>query len=575
MDLVKGTRLANYELVMRIGRGGMATVWVAREHADRPEDDRLVAVKAMLADLADEPEFVRMFLDEVRLIRAIRHPNVVDVYDVGEEDGVMWMAMEWVEGESLHSVIAEAGKRRAIPPEIAVRIIADAAAGLHAAHELRDVDGTLENLVHRDVSPHNILIGTAGQVKLVDFGVAKAVGRMSGQTRTGQLKGKFGYMSPEQAAGHDVDRRSDVFALGVVLYELTTSRRLFRGESDIETLRLVTSGHIPRPTQLDPDYPPGLERVVLKALERSPERRYQTAADLEVELHDFLKAERVVVPRSGVAGLLKRVMGSRIEQRRKAVRKALKTLQVPESLRLPDLISHDPAFTPTKGERGQGPELSEPNEPSEPSNATNISEVSSLSQVGSVATATPTAASRVSRGLRAVVVVLVVLSGVLGYFLYQTRLKAVLFPKDSRSTGAEHESNETTAPHRPATSQGSNEPLDAGTLPRKDPRDAAHEGPNVPTLSLDELEVEQPPPRDAGSRQDAPPEQNAPSDPSTPSGRSAEPNNDNGAGAARPEPQPRRNPAPQTAPHRGEIEPRHDTPPDPDTQPRQDAQAPP
>src|SRR5690606_18259741 len=125
------------------------------------------------------------------------------------------------------------------------------------------------------------------------------------------------------------------------------------------------------------------------------------------------------------------------------------------------------------------------------------------------------------------------------------------------------------------TSQGSNEPLDAGTLPRKDPRDAAHEGPNVPTLSLDELEVEQPPSRDAGSRQDALPEQNAPSDPSTPSRRSAEPNNDNGAGAARPEPQPRRTPAPQTAPHRGGIEPRHDTAPDPDTQPRQDAQAPP
>src|SRR6187402_1175318 len=239
MDLVKGTQLGNYELVMRIGRGGMATVWVAREHATQPEDDRLVAVKAMLADLADEPEFVRMFLDEVRLIRAIRHPNIVDVYDVGEEDGVMWMAMEWVEGESLHSVIAEAGKRRAIPPELAVRIIADAAAGLHAAHELRDVDGSPRGVVHRDISPHNILIGTNGAVKLVDFGVAKAVGRISEATRAGQLKGKFGYMSPEQALGKGVDRRSDIFSLGIVLFELTTSRRLFRGEHDIETLRLV------------------------------------------------------------------------------------------------------------------------------------------------------------------------------------------------------------------------------------------------------------------------------------------------------------------------------------------------
>src|SRR5690606_32507151 len=210
--------------------------------------------------------------------------------------------------ESLHSIIAEAGKRRAIPAEIAVRIIADAAAGLHAAHELRDVNGVLQNLVHRDVSPHNILISTTGRVKLVDFGVAKAVGRMSGQTRSGQLKGKFGYMSPEQAAGIELDRRSDVFALGIVLYELTTSRRLFRGDSDLETLRLVSSGNIPRPSRVDPGYPPRLESVVLKALERNRERRYQTAAELEAELRDFLKTERIVVPQSGVAGLLKRVM---------------------------------------------------------------------------------------------------------------------------------------------------------------------------------------------------------------------------------------------------------------------------
>lgn len=502
MDLVKGTRLANYELVMRIGRGGMATVWVAREHAARPEDDRLVAVKAMLADLADEPEFVRMFVDEVRLIRAIRHPNVVDVYDVGEEEGVMWMAMEWVEGESLHSVIAEAGKRRAIPPEIAVRIIADAAAGLHAAHELRDVDGTLENLVHRDVSPHNILISTSGQVKLVDFGVAKAVGRMSGQTRTGQLKGKFGYMSPEQAAGQDIDRRSDVFALGIVLYELTTSRRLFRGENDLETLRLVTSGHIPRPTQLDPSYPPGLERVVLKALERSPDRRYQTAADLELELHDFLKAEHVVVPSSGVAGLLKRVMGSRIEQRRKAVRKALKTLQVPESVRLPDLISRDPAFTPTQSERG---DLGDPNELSEPSNVTNVSEVSSLSQVGSVATSASEASPSGSRGLRLLVVVLVVLSGVLGYFLYHTRLKAALFPRSPAPTGTEHEPTRT-APRFGDRSEPPSQPGHSDEKSSGDRPAAPSPDPKMPTLSLDELEVEQPAPQATLPQRDAAPE---------------------------------------------------------------------
>jgi serine/threonine-protein kinase len=325
-ELTQGTRLGNNELLIRIGRGGMATVWVARERAADSADDRLVAIKAMLANLAAEPEFVRMFVDEVRLVRAIRHPNVVDVYEVGEDQGIMYMSMEWVEGESLHTIIAEAGKRRPIPPEMAVRIIADAAAGLQAAHELKDDQGRLRGLVHRDVSPHNILLGTSGVVKLVDFGVAKAVGRLSEATRSGQLKGKFGYMSPEQARGKRVDRRADVFGLGIVLFELTTNRRLFRGQNDVDTLRLVLSAQVPRPSSIDPEYPRALEQIVMRALDRDLDRRYQTAADLQHDLENYLKEERIVVARSGVGGLLKRVMGERIELRRAAVRRAVKVL---------------------------------------------------------------------------------------------------------------------------------------------------------------------------------------------------------------------------------------------------------
>jgi serine/threonine-protein kinase len=350
-DLKQGTRLGDNELVLRIGRGGMATVWVARERSADPKEDRLVAVKAMLNELADEPEFVRMFIDEVRLVRSIRHPNVVDVYEVGETDGIMWMSMEWVEGEALHAVIAEAGKRRAIPPDIAVRIIADVASGLHAAHEARDSSGRLLGVVHRDVSPHNILIGRSGVVKLVDFGVAKAIGRMSESTRVGQLKGKFGYMSPEQALGRSVDRRSDVFSLGIVLFELTTSRRLFRGETDVETLKLVVSGQIPTPSSIDPTYPRELERIVLRALERDPKRRYATAADLELDLTAYLKAERVVVAQAGIAGLLKRVVGSRVEQRRKAIRAALRALGTKSNPLTSELLSAEPAFTPTGRDR--------------------------------------------------------------------------------------------------------------------------------------------------------------------------------------------------------------------------------
>jgi serine/threonine protein kinase len=359
-----------------------------------------------------------------------------------------------------------------------VRIIADVASGLHAAHELRDVDGIQQNLVHRDVSPHNILISTSGQVKLVDFGVAKAVGRMSANTRSGQLKGKFGYMSPEQAEGLEVDRRSDIFALGIVLYELTTSRRLFRGQSDLDTLRLIVGGNIPRPSRLDPSYPPGLEVVVLRALERNREQRYQTAAALEEDLRAFLKEQRIVVPQTGVAGLLKRVMGARIEQRRRAVRKALKTLEVPDSQRPLELISNSPAFTPTGGD-DSGVYL-------DPSLVTSISDVSSLSQVGPLpqAGSASGAAAGSSRATGLLLVVLLMAAVVLGYLLYETRLKSAL-NRSAESTSTNGAPNETSSSGAEASATSSGQPATGAS--------------QVPTLRLDELDVERRAIQDAGS----------------------------------------------------------------------------
>lgn len=345
-DLDRGVRLGRYDLLLKIGRGGMASVWVAHEHAQRPEDSRIVAIKAIHSNLAEEPEFVAMFLDEGRLVSRIRHPNVVDLYEVGEIDGVMYMAMEWVEGDSLHTLIAEAGKRRPIPPEMAVRIIADAAAGLHAAHELRDEAGNLLGVVHRDVSPQNILIGTSGRVKLVDFGVAKARTRIGEATEIGHVKGKFGYMSPEQALARPLDRRSDVFALGIVLYELTTGRRLFRGGSDADTLALVVQGEIPPLSRVVPGYPPALEGIVMKALSRSRRERFQTARDFQRALERYLKDERIVVPRAGIAGLLRKVLGDRIEARRQAVRAALRSVAAARE----GLVPEDSAFRPVDPE---------------------------------------------------------------------------------------------------------------------------------------------------------------------------------------------------------------------------------
>jgi serine/threonine protein kinase len=321
-ELKSGSRLGRYELLTQLGRGGMASVWVAREWSPSRARQRLVAVKAMLPELARQPDFRSMFLEEGQIVRSIDHPNVVKVYEVAEDRGILYMAMEWVEGDSLRAVIKEAKRRRAIPPEMAVRIIADTAAGLHAAHELRGWDGELRNLVHCDISPHNILVGLDGQAKLVDFGVANAtVHSELGNNDT--IKGKFAYMSPEQAQAQKIDRRSDIFALGIVLFELTTGERLFRGENAGHTLKLVTSGKIPDPRELHPKYPEKLANIVKKALSRDLGARYQTADELRAALERYLVEERIMVAKASVGQLARRVLGTRIEQQRTSLREAL------------------------------------------------------------------------------------------------------------------------------------------------------------------------------------------------------------------------------------------------------------
>src|SRR5262245_34327331 len=320
VELQSGSRLGHYELLVQLGRGGMATVWVGREASD--VGDRLVAVKAMLPELAQRPEFRTMFLEEGQIVRAIDHPNVVRVHEVGEDRGVLFMAMEWVQGDSLRAVHREARKRGPIPTELAVRIIADTASGLHAAHQLRGWDGELRNLVHCDVSPHNILVGIDGRARLVDFGVANGIlhGAPDGNDK---VKGKFGYMSPEQARGEPIDRRSDVFSLGIVLYELTTGERLFQGESPAHTLRMVAAGRVPNPARLVSGYSESLAEIVMTALEMDVERRYQSAEELEVALEQWLVDERMLVSQASIGQLVRRVLGARLAQQHDQIRSAL------------------------------------------------------------------------------------------------------------------------------------------------------------------------------------------------------------------------------------------------------------
>lgn len=323
-EIQPGQTVGRYEFLVPIAQGGMAAVWAARLKGTRGFT-KTVAVKTMLPTISDDPHFEQMFLDEAQIASRIRHPNVVEILDLGEQDDLLYLVMEWVDGEPLSNIRRTAAKREGIPRPIAVRIVQDAAAGLHAAHELKDEHGAPIGLVHRDISPQNILITFDGVVKIVDFGVAKAAGRTVEHTSSGQIKGKPPYMSPEQALGKDIDRRTDIFALGIILYQLTTGKHPFRGENDMITLQNIVSDRpIIPPRAYDKDYPKPLESVVLKALDRDPAKRFQTAAELEAALDRVFPPTVPRVRPEDVGKFVTAMLGDRGDERRTALRDAVR-----------------------------------------------------------------------------------------------------------------------------------------------------------------------------------------------------------------------------------------------------------
>jgi serine/threonine-protein kinase len=265
---------------MPIAAGGMAMVWAARLKGTRGFQ-KIVAVKTMLPKLSEDDQFEKMFLDEASLASKIRHPHVVEILDLGEQDGVLFLAMEWIDGVPLNQLMKTAKQNGGVPHTVAVRIVMQACAGLHAAHELTDGKGKLIGLVHRDISPQNILVTYDGVAKVVDFGVAKATALGDGATQAGQLKGKVSYMAPEQVRGDPIDRRVDVFAMGIVLYALTTGKHPFRKESEGATLFAITAPEpVTPPRKFIADYPATLQDVVLKALDKDRDQRYGSASEL-------------------------------------------------------------------------------------------------------------------------------------------------------------------------------------------------------------------------------------------------------------------------------------------------------
>ncbi|RKH62214.1 protein kinase domain-containing protein [Corallococcus aberystwythensis] len=280
----------SYQLLKRLATGGMAQIYLARRPgSDAP--DKLLVLKRILPHLSENDEFVRMFLDEARIAARLAHPNVVQIYDLGAEGDTFFIAMEYIHGVDARRLWKRSETAGLpLPVPLVCRILLEACAGLDYAHKKTDATGRPLDIVHRDVSPQNILVTFDGGVKVVDFGIAKAADQAT-VTRSGVLKGKYSYMSPEQASGQRVDRRSDVFALGVVLHELLTGGRLFKRPSDMLTLSAVAECHVPVPSVVAPRVPVELDAIVLKALAKDPDARYQHAQELQRALEGWLASQ--------------------------------------------------------------------------------------------------------------------------------------------------------------------------------------------------------------------------------------------------------------------------------------------
>ena len=290
-------KFGKYTLLRKLAVGGMAELFLAIQRSVAGFE-KLIVIKRILPAMNQDRAFIDMLLHEARIAATLSHPNIVQIFDVGQVDGIYFIAMEHVHGEDLRSIVRQMKKKAVndFPLEHAISIVLGMCAGLAYAHDKRDLDGTALNIVHRDISPQNVVVTFSGDVKIVDFGIAKSDARLNNEdSKSGKLKGKVPYMSPEQARGEPIDWRSDIFAVGVMLFELTTGKRLFKGQSEFETLKLICERDYPLPSQVREGYPIDLEYIVMKALSKDREKRYQSAREMQAALEEFVRRERIPV----------------------------------------------------------------------------------------------------------------------------------------------------------------------------------------------------------------------------------------------------------------------------------------
>jgi hypothetical protein len=324
-DVVRtgGTVAERYRSLFVIGKGGMGSVEVALERG-AGGFERIVALKRMLPEASRDTRQTSMFLREARLAALLAHPNVVHAFAFGESEGELFLAMEYVEGEPLSHVLRVAREREGgLSPELVAFVLAQVCDGLHAAHELCDVNGTALNVIHRDVSPHNVMIAYEGHIKLLDFGVAK-IDSEKALTRTGEVKGKTAYMSPEQAMGDPLDRRSDLFSVGAVLFECITGRKMWGDGTDLDVLRKLALEPPPRLDVAAPRAPRALCDLHARLVARAPADRPGSARAVAAELRAWLASSGARIETSAAAATMERLFSAEAAQRRKALNDALR-----------------------------------------------------------------------------------------------------------------------------------------------------------------------------------------------------------------------------------------------------------
>lgn len=312
-------RLGPYQLITELASGGMATVYLARR-AGLGGFSRSVAIKRLRAEIAQAPPFLAMLIDEANLAARIHHPNVAATLEFATDGDEHYLVMEYVEGGSLLDLVTQAAEvGEVLPPRVVIRVVLDGLAGLHAAHELRGDDGALLDLVHRDLSPHNLMVGLDGCTRVVDFGLARAASRLT-KTAVGTLKGKLAYMAPEQLHQRPLDRRADLFAMGAVLWEGLRGERLFRAETDVATIERVLRGEIPSLRASLPWLSTGVNAAVMKALARDPDSRFSSAEEMSAVLTETAEAANLLGSRREVGACVARLLGAGLAARRERLR---------------------------------------------------------------------------------------------------------------------------------------------------------------------------------------------------------------------------------------------------------------